>query len=299
MSAETGTVSAGIVATPSRRSRLVEKFARAPRLALLLVVLTLVVGVLAPVIAPYDPISTNLSERVAPPAFVGHGTIRHLLGTDRLGRDILSRVIFGTQTSLLTAAITVLLSLLIGVPLGMLAGYRGGWVDALVTMLADISLSFPSIVLAFAFAVTFGPSFAVVVIIIVVMAWCRFARIVRGEVIALKQRDFISIAKVAGLSTRQILVSHILPNIANSLIVLSTLTVGWAIVTEGFLSFLGAGVPPPAPSWGGMVAQGRGDLASYWWISIFPGLAIAIVVLSFNLVGDWIRDALDPRLRQI
>jgi peptide/nickel transport system permease protein len=197
------------------------------------------------------------------------------------------------------AALSILVGGTIGTSLGLLAGYRGGWVDALIMRMVDLSLAFPSILLALIFAVTVGASFWVVVAVLGFILWARYARLVRGEVLTWKQLDFVSLARMAGCSSLRIIATHLLPNVANSIIVLSTLQVGWAIVVEASLSFLGAGIPAPAPTWGGMVSEGRKYVDSLWWVSVFPGVAIMLVVLSFNLFGDWLRDVLDPKLRQL
>ena len=205
----------------------------------------------------------------------------------------------GARISLSVAALSIVVGGLVGTSLGLLAGYRGGWVDALIMRLVDLSLAFPSILLALIFAVTIGASFWVVVAVLGFILWARYARLVRGEVLTWKQLDFIALARMAGCSSLRIIATHLLPNVANSVVVLSTLQVGWAIVVEASLSFLGAGIPAPTPTWGGMVAEGRKYVDTLWWVSVFPGAAIMLVVLSFNLFGDWLRDILDPKLRQL
>lgn len=261
--------------------------------------MSLFFAVAAPFIAPHDPVRPNLADGSLPPAFAPGGRPDYLLGTDRQGRDVLSRTIYGARVSLAVAAATIVLGGALGISLGLLAGYYSGGLGFLIASAIDVSLAFPSILIALVLAISIGPSFWVVVAVIAFQVWPRYARVVRGEVLALKQRDFISLAQIAGSSPFRIIRVHILPNIANSLVVLSTLQVGWAIVTEGFLSFLGAGIPPPTPSWGGMVADGRLYVDTLWWIAAVPGAAIVLVVLSFNLFGDWLRDELDPQLRQL
>ncbi len=270
-----------------------------PRLPAAVVALTILVAVFAGVLAPRDPLAINPIEGEKPPALVAEGDWRYPLGTDRKGRDILSRVILGTRVSLAVAAGAIALGGVVGTGLGVLAGFRGGWVDALVMRAADGFLAFPSILIALVLAVTVGPSFGVVVTVLGLILWARFARLVRGEVLYWKARDFIGLARVAGASGPYIVRRHILPNITSSIVVLATLQVGWAIIVEASLSFLGAGIPPPTPTWGSMVAEGLTFIERAWWISVCPGVAMMVVVLSFNLVGDWIRDALDPRLRQL
>ena len=187
----------------------------------------------------------------------------------------------------------------LGTALGLVAGYRGGWVDALIMRLVDSTLAVPSILLALVLAITMGPSFWIVVVVIAFTVWARYARLVRGEALSLKERDFVALARVSGASSLNIMLRHIMPNLMSSVIVLSTLQVGWAILVEASLSFLGAGIPPPTPTWGGMVAEGRNYIETLWWITMCPGIAIMLVVLAFNLFGDWLRDVLDPKLRNL
>jgi peptide/nickel transport system permease protein len=271
----------------------------APRLAGLVVALSVVVAVFAGVLTPYDPLAIDPAEGERPPVFTKEGVWAHPLGTDRKGRDILSRVILGTRVSLAVAAGAIAIGGLVGTGLGVLAGWRGGWVEALIMRAADGFLAFPSVLIALVLAVTVGPSFGVVVTVLGLILWARFARLVRGEVLYWKTRDFIGLARVAGAPGPYIVRRHILPNIMNSIVVLATLQVGWAMIVEASLSFLGAGIPPPTPTWGNMVAEGLSFIERAWWISVCPGVAMMLVVLSFNVVGDWIRDSLDPRLRQL
>jgi peptide/nickel transport system permease protein len=241
----------------------------------------------------------DLRFRYAPPWPLAGSSAAHLLGTDRLGRDLLSRMLVGAQNSLSVSLLAITFAAAVGTFLGLIAGYLGGWVDSLIMRSVDIMMSFPAILVALVFVVTIGASFGMVVAILALLLWAQYARLVRGLVLSVKEREFIALAKVAGCSTRRILAVHILPNICNSVIVLATLQVGWGIVVESALSFLGAGIPPPAPTWGNLVAEGRDVLDQAWWISVCPGLAIMFVVLSFNLFGDWVHDALDPKLRQL
>jgi peptide/nickel transport system permease protein len=241
----------------------------------------------------------DLRYRYTPPWPLEGSSSGHLLGTDRLGRDLLSRMIVGARNSLSVAVSAICFAVVVGTVLGLISGYLGGWVEVVIMRCVDIMLSFPAILVALVFVVTVGASFWMVVSILALLLWAHFARLVRGEVLSWKERDFVALAKVAGASTARIIVRHIFPNIFNSVVVLATLQVGWAIVVESALSFLGAGIPPPEPTWGNLVAEGRDVLDSAWWISVFPGLAIMLVVLSFNLFGDWLRDVLDPKLRQL
>jgi peptide/nickel transport system permease protein len=228
----------------------------------------------------------------------GAGSTKYLLGTDHLGRDMLSRIIHGARISLIIASITLGIGGAIGTTLGLGAGYFGGWVDELVMRIVDIFLALPLILVALVLVVALGSSFGLIVGVLVLFIWVRFARQIRGEVLQLKTTDYVALAKVAGASTPRILFVHLFPGIVNTLIVVATLQVSIVILAESGLSFLGAGVPPPTPAWGSMVANGRDVLADAWWISTMPGVAILLTVLSLNLFGDWLRDRLDPKLRQ-
>ena len=282
--------------------RLAAAFQRLPKLSatvILAVVLTaagadLLTGHVLPAANQID-----LRFRYAPPWPLAGSSPAHLLGTDRLGRDLLSRMIVGAQNSLAVALMAIVFAAGVGTCLGLVAGYLGGWVESLIMRCVDIMMSLPAILVALVFVVTVGASFAMVVATLALLLWAQYARLVRGQVLSVKERDFVALAKVAGSSTCRILVVHIFPNLVNSVVVLATLQIGWGIVVESALSFLGAGVPPPAPTWGNLVAEGRDVLDQAWWIAVCPGLAIMLVVLAFNLVGDWVRDALDPTLRQL
>ena len=212
---------------------------------------------------------------------------------------MLSRVIYGARISLVVVAVTLGIGGTIGVVLGLVSGYYGGWVEELIMRLVDIKLAIPTILLALVLVLALGQSFLIIVVILAIAIWPRFARNTRGEVLQLKTMDYVALAKVSGASTPRILFKHIFPGVVNTLIILATLEVGIVILLESTLSFLGAGVPPPTPAWGSMVADGRDRMAVAWWISTMPGVAIMLVVLSMNVFGDWLRDKLDPRLRQL
>jgi peptide/nickel transport system permease protein len=227
------------------------------------------------------------------------GSWTYVLGTDRLGRDMLSRIIWGSRVSLTAGVLTVLLASAFGAAVGLVAGYHGGRVDATLMRITDATMSFPVILLALILAVTVGPSFTNVVVAIAVILWARYARVIRGQVLTLMQLDFIAQARIAGAGPWRIILRHLFPNTLNTLVVLVTLQIGYVIILEASLSFLGAGIPPPTPAWGSMIAEGREFVTSAWWVSTLPGLAILLVVLAFNLLGDWLRDTLDPKLRQL
>jgi len=239
-----------------------------------------------------------LGEQVSAPVAKG-GSWNQVLGTDHLGRDIFSRIIHGARISLIVAAVTLGVGGVIGTVLGLVSGWYGGWIDELIMRVVDIFLSLPLILVALVLVVSLGQSFAILVTVLVLFMWVRFARLVRGEVLRLKTMDYVALARVAGASTPRILFVHLLPGVTNTVIVIATLQVGVVILLESSLSFLGAGVPPPTPAWGSMVADGRDRLAEAWWISTMPGLAILLTVMALNLFGDWLRDTLDPRLRQM
>ena len=227
------------------------------------------------------------------------GSTKYLLGTDHLGRDMLSRTIYGARISLIVVAVVLIIGGGVGVTMGLLAGWYGGVVDEAIMRLVDIKLAIPTILLALVLILALGQSFMIIVVVLAIAIWPRFARNIRGEVLQLKTMDFVALAQVAGASTPRILIFHIFPGVVNTLIIIATLEVGLVILLESTLSFLGAGVPPPTPAWGSMVADGRDRLAIAWWISTMPGLAIMLIVTSMNLFGDWLRDILDPRLRQL
>ena len=227
------------------------------------------------------------------------GSWEYPFGTDKQGRDVLSSLMHGARISLAVSCLAILLGGFLGTALGMVAAFRGGIVDAVLMRIVDIKLAFPSILLALTLVVAIGSGFSTVVIVIALLLWARYARVVRGEALTIKERDFIDRARVAGASNFRIMAKHIFPNVFNTVIVLATLEVGHVIILEATLSFLGAGIPRPQPAWGLMAADGREVITSSWWIFLFPCLAIVLTVLSMNLLGDWLRDRLDPKLRNV
>ena len=267
-----------------------------PVAVLSLLVLT---AIFAPLLAPYSPVATVLKERLLPPFFADGGSSAHILGTDLLGRDILSRVIYGTRVSLSISFLVIFITSSIGTILGMIAGYLGRRIDTFLMRITDVTLAFPIILIAILLAVILGPSLKTVVLAISIIGWAPYARLIRGETLKVSQADFVAQARIIGSSSTRIIIKHIFPNVVNPLIVLATLQVGLIILLEAALSYLGAGIPPPTPSWGSMVSDGRNLIDTAWWISFFPGLVIGLVVLSGNFLGDWIRDKLDPKLRQL
>ena len=299
MAEATGRLTAAPIPVPVRIARRAWRLRRLPLIPILVLIIFVISGLGANWIAPHNPERGDIRARNVPPAFMEGGSTKYLLGTDHLGRDVLSRVIFGARISLAVVAVTLALGAVIGVSAGMVAGFYGGWRDEVLMRIVDIKLAIPTILLALVLILALGQSFLIIVVILAIAVWPRFARNIRGEVLQLKTMDYVALAKVAGASTPRILVMHILPGVVNTLIILATLEVGIVILLESTLSFLGAGVPPPTPAWGSMVADGRDRLAVAWWISTMPGLAIMAVVLSMNLFGDWLRDKLDPRLRQL
>jgi peptide/nickel transport system permease protein len=254
---------------------------------------------LASVLAPHSPTEGDIMAKLIPPVWTEQGSWDHPLGTDRFGRDVLSRIIYGSRISLAVSLIAIGVAGTFGTLLGLISGYRGGITDALLMRLTDIGLSLPTILIAVVLVAVSEPSFRNVILVIALLLWPRFARQVRGETLAIKEQDFVALAVVAGRSSAWIIRRHIFPNVVPTLLVISTLQVGYVVLLEGTLSFLGVGVPPPNPAWGLMIADGRGFLATAWWITLFPGLAMLLTVLAVNLLGDWLRDHLDPKLRQL
>ena len=264
-----------------------------------LLALFIVAGVFAPVLAPYPPNQQSLTNRLRPPVWLERGTWDHPLGTDNLGRDVLSRVIYGARISLIVVAVSIPGSMIFGTFLGLMAGYRRGVLDILLMRIVDVQLALPAILFAVLFAAVYGPSLANVLVIIVVWRWASYARLVRGEVLSLRERDFVTASRTIGASDRWIMARHLVPNLVNAVVILATLDIATVILIEAALSFLGVGVPPPTPSWGAMVSEGRNFITVAWWLVTIPGLAILTVSLVGNLLGDWLRDLLDPRLKNI
>ena len=272
---------------------------KAPWIPIFIISVMVCMALFAPLLAPYSPIDQALRDKLVPPFWLDGGSMSHVLGTDAFGRDVLSRLIYGARVSLLVALLALTAGGGVGLVIGIVAGYIGGALDNLLMRLVDAAFTFPAILFALLLAVTMGQGLVTLVIAISLLLWASFARVIRGEVLTLRQRDFVALAKVRGCSSLRIMLTHILPNVLNTFMVLVTLNIGVVIIAEASLSFLGAGIPPPTPTWGLMISEGRGRIADAWWVALIPGFAITLLVLSVNLFGDWLRDRLDPQLRQL
>lgn len=260
-------------------------------LGLVIIGVLVVLAIFAPLLAPYSPTTMHLSERLSPPSS------KYLFGTDDVGRDILSRVIYGSRISLRICTLVVGLTIGIGTILGIISGYWGGWIDELIMRISDVFLAFPALILAMAIAAALGPSLENVILAMVVIWWPRYARVTRGQVLVLREIDYIVAARAVGVHNRRIIMRHILPNCISPVLVQATLDMGEVLLTAATLSFIGFGAQPPTPEWGAMISLGRNYLRDNWWYATFPGLAILLTVIGFNLLGDAARDILDPRLR--
>lgn len=295
---------AEVIRLPSRAPRF--PFWQTLRRAQFPVIPTLILGVIALVaifanqLAPHNPEVGSLVHRFRPPFWMAKGSTEYLLGTDQLGRDVLSRLIFGARISMVVGFTAVIFAGVLGTALGIISGYLGGWVDQVIMRITDTWLALPALVFAIFLAAIVGPSMWNIVIILGLTYWTRYARVIRGEVLSLKEREFVRLAIVAGCSKWTIMHRHLLPNVINTAVVLGSLMLGVVIIAEASLSFLGIGVPPPQPAWGLMLSDGKqGLMVGYWWLTVFPGLCIMLMVLSANLIGDWLRVKLDPQLRQL
>ena len=274
------------------RQRLAEK--RLPWLPIAVLLVLLACAAFAPWLAPHDPTSLNvINSKLAP-----FESSEHLLGTDVLGRDMLSRLIYGARTTVQISVIALALGSIIGTVIGLVSGYWGGWLDALLMRVTDAALGFPTILLALVVVVIMNPGPTAIILAVLLTVWARFARMVRGDVLTVKGYDFVTLARITGVRAPVILWRHIFPNVANTLMVVTSLMVGQIILLEAALSYLGLGLPVGAPAWGIMVAEGQEVILDVWWLSLFPGVAITVVVLAFNFFGDWLRDYLDPKLRR-
>jgi peptide/nickel transport system permease protein len=269
-----------------------------PKIPVAILLVVFITGVAAPILQPHDPLEGDLSVALQSPVYSG-GEWKHPLGTDQQGRDILSRLIAGARVSILIGFSVVIGAGTIGVVIALLSGYLGGWVDQVLSRLTDVLLAMPFLLVAIAVVGAVGPGIRNLMLILIFMGWASYARVLRGEVLRIRNADFVRLTRINGGGPLRLMVLHILPNIANTLIVLATLQLGTTILIEATLSFLGLGVPPPHPSWGGMLADGRPYLTTNSYIAVIPGVTIMLTVLAVNLLGDWLRVRLDPRFRQL
>ena len=267
---------------------------RLPWLPIVIMGVMLVCAVFAPLLAPHNPTEVSLLDSRIPPG----EDWAYPLGTDTMGRDMLSRLIFGAQTAAKISLLALAVGTVLGTAVGLVSGYKGGVLDAILMRAADVALGFPTILVALIVVVILGAGIESIVLAMVVTIWARFARMIRGDVLAVKEQDFVTLARIAGVSTPVIILRHIFPNTVNTLMVVASILVGQVILLEASLSFLGLGLEPGAAAWGIMVAEGRAVILKLWWLSLFPGLAITILVLALNFFGDWLRDTLDPKLRR-
>jgi peptide/nickel transport system permease protein len=281
-------------------SKILGRLRSAPLIPMTILAVLVLTAVFADFLAPHDPTIGNLRQRYRPPAWQERGSPEFFLGTDHMGRDVLSRIIYGSRISLMVGVAAVLVAGVIGTALGVLSGFLGKWVDQVVMRVTDSWLALPPVAFAILLAAVLRPSEWNIVIILGAVYWTRYARVIRGEVLSLKERDYVRLATVAGCTRLKIMWTHILPNIANSAVVLMTLQLGVVIIAEATLSFLGVGVAPPKPAWGLMLSEGKaGLMTGYWWLSVFPGMCIMLVVLAASALGDWFRVWSDPQLRQL
>lgn len=264
---------------------------------LIMLLLIVSISLAAPYIAPHDPAKAAIAQKLLPPAWEEGGSQDYILGTDGLGRDIWSRIVYGSRVSLIVGFCSVAISGLIGIALGLLAGYYGSWVDAVIMRVTDAFVSIPAILFMMLFMLVLGDGLGTLIFVIGITGWVNYTRLVRSEVLSVRERDYVRAARVSGAKALRIMGVHVLPNIMSSFIVIATLSVGRVIISEAALSFLGLGIQPPAVSWGGMLSDGRQYLATSWWVATFPGLAITLTVLAIIFVGDWLRDWLDPKLK--
>ena len=282
-----------------KENKLAASVTGAPIFTIVVLLVFFVCGVLAGAIAPHDPDQNRLMAALTPPFWQENGTTTYLLGTDQMGRDVLSRLLYGATISLKVGFIVVSLAGGVGTMLALLAGFLGGWLDVVIMRLTDLMLSLPYLLIAIVMASIMGPSVNNVIIILVIIGWARYTRVLYGEVLRVKELDFVNLATVAGASKARIIMREIFPNVVNTLIILATLNLGQVIITEASLSFIGVGVPASIPAWGSMLAQGRTYITFAWWLCFWPGISILLVVLSSNLGGDWLRVRLDPKFRRI
>lgn len=283
--------------SPIRRGSFLRHTSLIPLVPISVLTAIVVTGLVAPLLTPHSPVLGDLKDRFVPPFWLAGGTTFHPLGTDQLGRDVLTRILYGARTSGAISLSVIGSAGIIGTALGLIAGYYGGKVDLILMRAVDVTLALPALLVAVTLAVFLGPRFVNIIIVTTVLLWAQYARLARAETLSVRERLFVVAAGALGSSDPRIMLKHILPSIVNTLIVLATLQLGFVIVFEASLSFLGAGLPPPTPAWGLMVGEGRDYITSAWWVSFFPGLTLSMAVLCTNLLGDWLRDLLDPKMQ--
>lgn len=292
-------MTATAVATVARGRSLLGSARSLPIIPLVVLGALVISAAFADILAPHDPVEVDLINAFQPPFYQAGGTMEYPLGTDELGRDILSRLMYGGRVSLVLALSVTALGMLVGVPLGLVSGYVGGLTDAVIQRIVEAVLSLPTIMVALVCVFVLGQTYASIVLILSPFVAAELARMVRGDALAIRRTNYTALARVAGASHLRLLWRHILPNVAGTIIVVATLQIGALILVESSLSFLGVGVPPPTPAWGLMIEGGREYVATKYWLSLFPGLAIVLTVLSINWIGDWLRNVLDPKQQQL
>ena len=285
------------VTKESRLGQLQQRISRSklPWIPIVILSILLACSALAPQLSPYDPNDKDIINSRIPP---GQNS-EYLLGTDILGRDMFSRMIFGARTTVYISLVALATGAIVGTVLGLISGYLGGVIGAVIMRIADAVMGFPTILVALVIVVLLGQGTENIIIAVAVTVWARFARMIRGDTLSIRERDYVILAKIAGVSPPVVIIRHVFPNVVNTLMVLTSIQVGQVILLEASLSFLGLGLAPGSPAWGIMVAEGRNVILDMWWLSLFPGVAITVVVMAFNFLGDWLRDYLDPKLRRV
>ena len=279
--------------------KMIRHSTRTAKFGLVVVAVWIVVAVLAPILAPYGMNDIDVAQRLAPPCWMEGGSMDHIFGTDQLGRDVLTRLIYGSRISLIVGIVAGIVGLVIGVILGLLAGYFGGWIDVVISRMIDVMLAFPFIFLALLLVAALGASLTNVILVLGITGWVPYARTGRAQVLSVKEKEFVKAAHALGCSDGRIIFKQILPSVIDSAIILGTMDIGTIILSEASLTFLGLGIPPNIATWGNMIANGNDYIFSAGWLTMIPGIALLIGCISINFVGDWLRDVRDPRLRGV